>query len=195
MSATINSLKSALTARIGSTGVWGDSELVSYISAAIEGLYPSFYQRKVATTVAGDGPLQTMPPGARNLHFVGLQRDGSTRVRRLRNWSEGDGEAHMPKTGVSGDTIVWAWTQGWQAPADADEVIGLPLEAIEVVLLRAHIACLESLLTDSVQRERYLSINAREMATDDELLSAIDALHVSVRDRLERVAPLPEVDR
>src|SRR5690606_20749979 len=147
------------------------------------------------TTTAGDGPLQTMPASARNLHFVGLQREGSTRVRRLRNWSEGDGEAHIPKTGISGDTIVWAWTEGWLAPSDDDAVIGLPPEAREVVVVRAHISALEQLLTDRAARERYMNISAREMVTDEDIIATMDALHLSLRERLERVRPLPEVDQ
>jgi hypothetical protein len=195
MSATRNSLLADLNNRLGTTTPWTEGERFAFIDHAIEGLYPSFYRFKTQTTVADDGPLQTLPAGARNLHFVGLQRTGSTRVRKLRGWSEGDGNAYIPKTGISGETLVWAWTEGWSAPTNSDEVIGIPKEAREVVVLRAHISALEHLLTDRMARERYLSINAREMVSDEDIAATIDILHLSLRERLERVRPLPEVNQ
>lgn len=195
MSATITTLVADLDNRLGTTTPWTAGERQAFVIQAIEGLYPSFYKFKTQTTVADDGPLQTLPAGARNLHFVGLQRTGSTRVRKLRGWNEGDGNAYIPKTGISGETLVWAWTEGWTAPSDLNEVVGIPKEAREVVVLRAHISALEHLLTDRMARERYLSINAREMVSDEDIAATIDILHLSLRERLERVRPLPEVNQ
>lgn len=173
--------------------VWPEADLKNFIDKAIEGLYPSFFQYKVATAVAGAGPLQTLPSGARNLYMVGLQRATSTRVRPVRGWTEGQAQVFVPKTGVTGETIVFAWTSGWTAPATDGEVLTLPTEAHEVVLLRCHISALEQLLTDRMGLERYHALQVRQAITEDDILSSLDALHTSLRERLETTLPLPEI--
>lgn len=193
--ATRATLRAELRTRIGdlTSAVWTDSELNDAIGSAIEGLYPSFFQRKTATSTATAGPLQTAPATARNLHMVGLQRTGSTRVRPLRGWQEGDGQAFVPKTGITGESLVWAWTAGWTRPADDVTVLTIPVESQEVVLLRAHITLLERVITSRVKAEKYLSLSVRQATSEDDIVNTLDALHASLRERLERTLPLPEV--
>lgn len=193
--ATRATLLAELEARLAdSTNViWTEAELKGYIDHAISGLYPSFYRRRVATTIAAEGPMQTLPGDCRNLYMVGLQRAGSTRVRSMRRWAEGDGNALVPKTGIADQTLVWAWTSGWPAPATDAEVLGIPLEAQEVVVIRAQITALEKLLVDRVSAERFLAVQVRQGADEDDINQTIDALHISLRARLERTVPLPEV--
>lgn len=177
----------------GSNTIWTANEKKSYIDNAIEGLYPTFFRRRVATTTAGDGPVQTLPADCRNLYMVGLQRAGSTRVRSMRRWTEGDGVAVVPKTGIAAETLVWAWTSGWSAPTADDEVLTLPVEARDFVLMRAMVSALENLLINRVAQERFLAVQVRQGATEDDINSTIDALHISLRERREGSVPLPEI--
>lgn len=194
---TRNTLRTEVSTRLGdvSNAIWTTGEVDGYLDFAMRGLYPTFYQRKVEETSAGAGPLQAMPNGARNLYMVGYQRIGSTRVRPLRGWSEGQGQAFIPKTGITGGLLVWAWTTGWDAPASGTEVLRIPTESEEFVVLRAQVSALEKLLTDRVSVERYLALSLRQGTTEDDVATAIDALHASLRERSERVVPLPEVVR
>lgn len=193
--ATRTTVRSELANRLGDPSfvVWTTAELNGYIDNAIKGLYPSFYQRKVATSTAAAGPLQTPPAGARNIYLVGLQRTGSTRVRPLRQWAEGALQVFVPKTGITGDVLVWGWTEGWDSPASDTEVLGIPRESEEVVILRAQVVALEKLLTNSVSAEKYFATQVREAHTDEDISLAIDAIHSSLRERLATVVPLPEV--
>lgn len=193
--ATRATLRAELARRLGDTtnAIWPVADLDGYLNWGIVGLYPTFFIRKTATTVAAAGPLQTAPAGARNIHMLGLQRTGSTRVRPLRSWQEGDGQAFIPKTGITGETLVWAWTQGWDAPASDGEVLTIPREAEEVVIIRAQIAALERLLSDRVSVDKYLSLSVRQASSEEDIATTIDALHASLRDRMEHVVPLPEV--
>lgn len=192
---TLATLRTALGDRLGDAGhtTWTSGEKDTVLNASIKSLYPSFFQRQVDTTEAGDGPIQTAPAGARNLYLVGLQRTGSTRVRPLRGWSEGDGEAFVPKTGISGQLLVWAWTSGWDSPSDETDILTFPREAEEVVLLRAEIALLSQLIADRVRTEKYHALQVRQGTTEEDIVLAIDAKQASLRDLLERVIPLPEV--
>lgn len=194
---TRGTLNTELANRLGdpSNAIWSSAERDQYLNFAIKGLYPTYFQRQVAETSAGVGPLQAMPNGARNLYMVGYQRVGSTRVRPLRGWSEGYGTTFVPKTGITGGLLVWAWTTGWDEPASATEVLRIPTEAEEFVLLRAQVSALEKLLTDRVSVEKYLALSLRQGITEDDIATAIDALHASLRERAERVVPLPEVVR
>lgn len=187
-------LRSELANRLGdaSNAIWTTAELDGYLDYAIKGLYPTFFQRKVEETGAGNGPLQAMPNEARNLYMVGYQRVGSTRVRPLRGWSEGLGTAFIPKTGIAGGLLVWAWTAGWDAPANGTEILRIPVEAEEFVVLRAQVSALEKLLTDRTSTEKYLSLSLRQGVTEDDIATTIDAIHASLRERSERVVPLPE---
>lgn len=194
---TRTGLRSELANRLGDSTnqIWTTAELDGFLDFSIKGLYPTFYQRLVAETAGGNGPLQAMPNGARNLYMVGYQRVGSTRVRPLRGWSEGLGTTFVPKTGIAGGLLVWAWTAGWDAPAGGTEILRIPPEAEEFVVIRAQVSALEKLLTDRVSVEKYLSQNVRQGATEDDIATAIDALHATLRERGERVQPLPETVR
>jgi hypothetical protein len=172
--------------------VWTEEELRSFVDFSIKSLYPSFFQLKVATTVATDGPLQAMPVNCSHLHNVGIKRASSTRVRPQRGWEEGDGYTYIPKTGISGDTIVWSWTEGWDAPASDTEPLDIPLNAEEVVVLRAQIRALEKLLTDRVSQDRYFSLNVRQGASETDILDTIDGMRAAVSDLLAKAIVKPE---
>jgi hypothetical protein len=195
--ATLASLRTALASRLGDSGfsVWSSDELDAFLSTGITALYPYWYRRKVETTEAGNGPIQILPAGCRNLYMVGHRRSTSTRVRPLRNWEEGDGEAFVAKTGITGDTLLWAWTEGWEAPDLEDDPLGIPVESEEAVLLRAQISALEKLLSDRVSVEKYHALTVRQAVTEDDLSLIIDALHQSLREHYERAMPLPEVKK
>lgn len=179
-----------------SSVVWTDSTLNGLIDFTIRGLYPTFYLRKVATSVAGAGPIQTKPAGARNLYMVGHKRATSTRVRPVRGWVEGDTDAFVPKTGITGDTLVWAWTNGFAPPVGGDsQVLDLTQEAEEVVILRVQVGALEQLLSDRVSADKYLALHVRAAVTETDIADTLDALHASLREREDRALPLPEVQR
>lgn len=192
--ATRLTLATELEARLGdvTNAIWTEAELKSYIDFAIKGLYPLFFRHNVDTTVAGAGPIQTAPAGARNFHMVGLQRTGSTRVRPLRGWQEGDGDAFVSKTGITGDTLVWAWTSGWDAPATDAEVLTIPQESEEVVLVRCHIVALERLLSDRVSLDKYFSLNVRQASSEADIADQIDSLRAHLADLVATRLPLPE---
>lgn len=183
--------------RLGDTGeeVWTEAELNGIIDYVIKGLYPTFYQRKVASTTAADGPVQTAPVGARNLYMVGHKKATSTRVRSLRGWHEGDGDAFVPRTGITDDTLVWAWTEGWSAPANDVEALTFPSEAEELVVLRACVAALEKLLTDRVSVETFHAIQVRQGVTEEDVDLLISNLRDSIEERVRNTLPLPEVQK
>ena len=193
--ATLATLRTQLGDRLGDAAhvTWTSAEKDTVLKNAIQSLYPSFFQRKVATTSAGAGPIQTAPANARNLYLVGLQRTGSTRVRPIRGWSEGAGDAFVPKTGITGQLLVWAWTEGWAAPAVETDTLTIPRESEEVVLLRAEISLLAGLLADHVRVEKYHALQVRQGVTEDDVVLLIDAKQAALRDLLERTIPLPEV--
>ena len=184
-----------MSARLGdaSNTVWTTTDINGYIDNALRGLYPTFFQRNVNTTTAGSGPLQTMPSTARNVYSVGLQATGATRVRPLRNWVEGFGNALIPKLNITGETLVWAWTSGWDAPANDTDALTIPLEAQEVVILRVQIAALEHILGSRAKQDKYFSLQVRQAVDENDLATMIDALHASLTERLSKAQPLPEV--
>jgi hypothetical protein len=189
-------IRSSLQNRLSAIStIWSDGDLNGIIDDAIEGLYPAFYKRNVGTTTAGVGPSQTLPTGARNLYMIGLQRVGSNRVRPLRNWVEGQSTAIVPKANIAGATLVWAWTSGWDAPATDLTVLDIVNEAREVLLLRCEIAALEELLSTHIQAGGYNAIQARRIVSESDIVNALQAKHTSLQERLERVVPLPEVQR
>lgn len=197
MALTRTVVRTEVKSRLGdvANAVWSDDELNGFIDFAIRGLYPTFYQQKAATSTAVTGPIQTMPSGARNLTGVGLQRTGATRVRPIRGWTEGDGNAIVPKLGIEGETLVWSWTAGWDAPVSDTATLTIPTEAAEVIVLRSQLSAMEKLLSDRVSADKYLAAQVRQGATEDDIALSIDALHSSLRERLERALPLPEVHR
>ena len=195
---TRDALVSDIAARLGDTAhvVWTTGELDDLVDRAVEGLYPTFFQREIETTVAEAGPKQLMPSNARNLYFIGLLRSTSTRIRKIRGWLEGDTYAIVPKTGIDGQMLVWGWTHGWTAPEAGTDTLEIPTEAVEVVILLSQIAALEKVLADSNKQEKYHALFVRHIggATDD-IATSIDALHSSLRERLDKALPLPEVER
>jgi len=196
--ATRQSLREELERRLGDTAnaVWSDAQLNGFIDNRIKALYPTWFRRDVAITLADDGPVQTMPARCRNLYEVGLKRSTSTRVRRMRGWNEGDGQALVPKTGIEGETLVWSWTKGWDAPVDDTTTLTIPVEAEEAVLLSAHISALENILTDRVSVEKYHALQVRQGITEDDVATAIDALLASYREHVDNHRmTLPEVVR
>lgn len=189
-----NTLALEVAQRLGDVahGVWSLADLQSYTDFAIKSLYPTYFRYKVAMTTATVGPLQATPDGCSNLHAVGLQADGSTRVRRLRNWQEGDGNAYITKTGIDGDTLVWSWTAGWDAPDDGDEPLSVPWEAEDVIVMRAEVKALERLLNDRVSLERYFSLNVRQVSSEADIADAIDGLRNGINDAVDKALPLPD---
>lgn len=190
-------IRNEVESRLGDTAnvVWTEALLNGIIDFAIQGLYPTFFQREVAETTAGAGPIQTMPADARNLYMLGHKRLTSTRVRALRKWEEGDGEAYIPRTGIAGDTLVWAWTQGWSAPSSDTQALSFPSEAAEVVVLRTMVAALEYLLTDRVSQQKFHAIQVREGNSESDIDLLISNLRDSLTERLARALPLPEVQK
>lgn len=190
-------LATEISTRLGdaANAIWPLAEVKSYVDYAIKGLYPSFYLRKVGTTAVASGLVQTGPAGVKNLYLIGYNRQDTARVRNIRGWAEGAGTAFIPKQLEVGDTLVWAWTVGWDAPASDGEVLTIPTEAEEVVILRSQIAALERLLSDRVSAEKYFALQVRQAITEEDIATSIDALQASLRDRLAGVVPLPEAIR
>lgn len=175
----------------GSAAIWPAAELNGYISQAIKSLYPSFWIFKTVTTTASDGPLQTNPSGARNIYFLGLQKPGSTRVRMLRQWREGDTSTYIPKTGISGQVLVWAWTAGFTAPTGDITALDIPQEAEEIVVIKVQITALERVLSSRVETAKYFALTVREGVTEVDLVNTLDALHASLDQRLATTIKLP----
>jgi hypothetical protein len=174
-----------------SQAIFTTTELNKYIDKAIKSLYPTYFQYEVATTTATDGPLQTMPTGARDLYYIGVQKPNSTRVRLLRQWREGQGEAFIPKTGISGETLVWAWTQGFTVPTEDLIAIDLNEETEEVVILRVCISALERISSSRVEIAKYFAMTVREGVTEADIISILDAYHASLDARIKQAVPRP----
>ncbi len=194
--ASTNTLSAELQNRLGDipyTGVvWSFDELRIYIHSAIRALYPSYFQLQTATTIGQIGPMQPMPVGCRNLYMVGVKNPTSPRVRRIRGWAEGDGVCFIPKTTIEGHTVVWSWTSGFTPRTQDADIINLPPEAEEAVLLRAQAQCLNKLLIDRVAAERYFAIQVRQGVTEDDIALAVDGINAQLRLLLENTVPLPE---
>lgn len=186
-------LRTEVGYRLGDIGgtVFTATEVNKYLDHAIKSLYPTYWIWKVATTTAGAGPLQTNPTGGRDFYTLGQQKVGSTRVRLLRQWKEGDTQTYIPRTGITGDTLVWAWTQGFTSPADDVTVLDMNPECEEVVILRTMISCLERIVTNRVEAARYFALTVREGVTEADIVQTIDALHASLDQRLKQATPRP----
>lgn len=198
--ATRNSQRGELQNRLGDTGaaIWPTAELDGYLDHAYKSLYPTFYRTRVATTTATIGPIQTKPAAAANdrLHSIGIKRDSTvTRVRPLRRWYDGETDAIVPRLNITDQTLVWAWTEGWDAPASGTDALTIPIQAEEFCILRAQISALEKILTDRVSAEKYFAIQLRQSITEDDVANTLDALHVTLRSIAERQVPLPELER
>lgn len=177
--------------------VWSDSELESYINSAITSLYPHWYIYETGTTIAGEGPEQTHPTDAsevvaRNIYYVGVRKETSTRVRTIRGWHEGNGVTVVPKVNILDDTLVWSWTMPHLPPYDGETALTIPPQAEEVVVLRAQITALERVITSKAKQQVYFATQAREGTTEQDLVAALDALHASVDTRMKDAPGPPE---
>jgi len=174
---------------------WGEAELRTYINTSLEGLYPTYFKRLVATTIATAGPMQTLPPTASNLYMVAYKKVLSKRARSLRRWAESNGEAYIPRTTITGDTLIWCWTAGWAAPETDIEALTLPVEVAEAVVLRAAITAIERLLLEKERLDQYLAIQAREDVSEADLGITLDALHATLDRKTKAAHPLPVLYR
>lgn len=195
MATTVNSLQAQVSARFNdsSNTVFSAAEVKDYVRSSINGLYPRHYLLKTGTSVAGVGPIQTAPANCSNIYYIGVQGAASTRVRQIRGWSEGSSGAIIPKLGINGLTLVWAWTAGWDAPAVDSDPTGTPHNAEEDILLRTQITCCERLLSDMVKLQKYLAVNARQGVNEIDIGNTLDALHASLEERRNHLRPLPEI--
>lgn len=187
-------LRTEIQNRLNDSGaaIWTANELNGYITQAVNSLYPAYWKYQTATTVAGAGPLQTNPSGGRNFYYIGLQKPLSTRVRLLRQCKEGSTSTFIPKTGISGETLVWAWTTGYTAPTDDNTALDFPAECEEVVVLRVQITALERILTSRVDSAKYFALTVREGVTETDLTATLDALHASLTQRLQTAVKRPD---
>jgi hypothetical protein len=175
-----------------SNTTWLAAELEGYLDAAIGSLYPHWYVYNTDTTTAGAGPIQPLPSGARNLHYVGVKSATATRVRVIRGWQEGDGEAVIPKVNITDQTLVWAWTTAHAKPANGSATLTIPRQAEEVVILRAQVTALERILSARLKSAKYFAQQVREGVTETEIITALDALHASIDARLKDAPGPPE---
>lgn len=197
MSTTRTSLRTELKdSRVGSTA-FTDAQLNYFIDTAIQGLYPVYYKLYVDTTTAAGTVIETAPSGCVNIHEILVQ---GPRPRRLRGWREGQGEAFVPAYAIgdgtpAGGTLIWHWTTGWDAPASDGAAIDIPNEAREYVLLKAHMMCLQNLLTSRLETDKFFAIQVRQAITEDELLAAIDSIQRQLDTKAQQAKPLPKVEQ
>ena len=194
MASTITGLKAELNLRLNDAAntVWSDAEKDQYVADAVGSLYPYFYLRQTATTVAGAGPIQTSPTGCINIYYIGLQSTGSNRARVIRGWHEGVLQAVVPKLNITGQTLISGWTTPHDVPSSHATALTTPVSADEPIILRAQITALERVLSDRVKKAKYFAVQVREGVTENEIISSLDALHASLDARLKNVLPLPE---
>ncbi len=193
--ATRATLLTDLRNRLGeaSASIWTDAELNIYLDQAIQSLYPHWYLFKVGTTTATIGPLQTMPSGAKNIHYVALKKDAtSNRARVIRGWHEGDTNAVVPKLNITDQTLVWSWTIPHTKPAASGDTLTIPTQAEEVVVLRAQVTSLEKVITSKVKAAKYFATQVREGVTENDIGAALDALHASIEARMKDAPGPPE---
>jgi hypothetical protein len=199
--ATRTELRAALRLRLGDPApgdTWSDAALNSLLDYAVEGLYPSFYRRRTIYIAGTTGEFEALPAGVRNLYSVRVKREGGNQYRPLRGWTEDSvaGELFLGRHFPAGSNPIFSvnYTEGWTKPGNDSTNIPLHNEALEVVLLRAHIGAIESMLTGRVLHgEKYHAIQVRQQITEEEVLGTLEALHASLRERLDRAVPLPEV--
>lgn len=188
-------MRDELRRRLGDTGsaVWNDPELNGFLNQSVKALYPIYFQHKTGSTPASAGPAQQIPTGARNLYYVGLQRVGATRVRPIRGWIEGDGVVIVPKLGILGFTLHWAWTEGWDSPVTDTEVIPIPMEAEETTILRANVLAMERLLASRTHFESFQALlGLQEGVTEKEINASISSMKDSLIRFQEKAIKLPE---
>ncbi len=191
--ATLATLLSDLNARTGDAAntVWNAAEKALFVSDAVASLYPDFYLLQTGTTTAGAGPVQTAPTGAVNIHYIGVKSSTATRVRTIRGWQEGNGDAIVPKVNITGQQLVWAWSIPHAVPASTSTTLTVTVTGLEVARLRAEISAYENVLGDRTKTAKYFATQVREGVTETELVSQLDALHASVDARIKKLPPLP----
>lgn len=188
-------LRAELRRRLNDTAgaIWADDELTGFLNHSVKSLFPTYFQRKTGSTLAGPGPDQMLPGGCRNLYYVGLQRLEATRIRPIRGWIEGDGVVIVPKLNISGFTLHFGWTEGWDEPASDSELIPIPTEAVETLVLRANVLAMEKLLASRTHFESFRSLlGQQEGVTENEINASISSLKDSIIRFQERAIPLPE---
>lgn len=191
--ATLATLLADLNSRLNDAAntVWPAAEKALFVSDAVAGLWPAFFLNKTGTTVATAGPIQTLPSGAVNLHYVGVKSATATRVRVIRGWQEGNGDCIVPKVNILEQTLVWAWVEPHAVPASTSTTLTCTVPALEVARLRAEISAYENVLGDRTKTAKYFAQQVREGVTESELVSQLDALHASVDARLKGLPPMP----
>ena len=177
------------------------AEMRTYFNGAVTSIYPTFFNYETSTTTATNGPIQTMPTldglgnalalPCRNLYYIGESKSTSVRVRLLRQWKEGVGCAFIPKTGIAGETLVWAWTSGFTDPGDDVTALNLTPEAEDVVVIKMCIAALERVASSRVELLKYFALTVREGVTEQDVIQALDAFHASLDDRIKAAIPRP----
>lgn len=182
--------------RLGDPGnvVFTIGEMRLYFNQAVTSLYPTWYKFAVGTTTASAGPIQTAPAGARNIYYIGESKPTSVRVRLLRQWKEGLGQAVIPKTGIgppTASTLVWAWTTGFTDPGDDVTTLDLNPECEEVVVIKMCISALERVASNRVELLKYFALTVREGVTEQDVIQALDAFHASLEDRVKAAIPRP----
>lgn len=189
----VQDLRTICSQRLGdiANAVFTTGELDAYVTAAVQSLYPTYFQYAAATTVASAGPLQTMPAGARNIYYIGEQKPTSTRVRMIRQWKEGVGTTFVPKVNIAGETLVWAWTTGFTVGATVSTPFVLSDECVEPVILRTCISALERVASSRVETAKYFALTVREGVTEQDIISILDAYHASLDARIKQAVARP----
>lgn len=191
------SVREEIERRLGDVAntVWTDAELNGYIENAIKGLYPTFFRLDTTSSVAGAGPLQNLPAGARNLYQVAVQTVGSTRPIPVLGWTEGSTQVTLPVSGINGATILWSWSKGFTVPADDVTVLDVYPEAEEALILRVQIVAIQDILTSRVKLDKYFALNVRQAVSENDIGLTLDALEASLADRVDKALKLPETRR
>jgi len=183
-----------LTSHLNGATYWTSAMLDDFVENAIGSLYPTWYQRKVATSVGVSGPIQNLPSGARNLYEV-VVHEATGRPRFLRGWTEGATTAYVPTSDLTGKTIVWAWTAGFTVPTDDTTPLDITPESRMPVLLKAKMQALESLLTTRVLSDAFLAQQIRRDVNEGEIVEAINSADATLRELAQAAVKLPEVRR
>lgn len=197
--ATRQTLREEVVRRLGDPAliVWDTAELNGFIDNSIKTLYPIYWLSKVGITTATDGPIQIAPSEAigKHIYYLGFQRTGANKTRPLHGWvaGEADGQVIVPKLTLEGMTLLWGWTEGFNGPDSDTEVLTIPKESEEVVVLRTQVLALERLLSSRTHFEEYqVLLAAREGVTENDIVGTINSLRTSITVLEGRAVPRPE---
>lgn len=183
-----------LTSHLNNATYWTTAMLDDFVENAIGSLYPTWFQRKIASTTGVSGPIQNLPAGARNLYEI-VVHEATGRPRFLRGWTEGATTAYIPTADLTGKTIVWAWTSGFTVPTADGDTLDITPEARLPVLLKAKMQALESLLTTRVLSDAFLAQQIRRDVNEGEIVEAINSADATLRELAQAAVKLPEVRR